>query len=46
MTVDELKAAKATDLSQTAWIREMCIQLATLTEHLTRKPGRPPQKAR
>jgi hypothetical protein len=44
MTSEEIRRTPAVDLSATAWMREMCLQLATLNEHMTRKPGRPPME--
>jgi hypothetical protein len=32
MTLQEIIRTPATDLSQTAWLREICIQLAMLNE--------------
>lgn len=32
MTLKEIEAKQAADLSTNSWLREMCIQLATLNE--------------
>ena len=44
MTSDEIKRTPAIDLSATAWIREVCLQLALINERQSRGPGRPPQE--
>lgn len=46
MTSDQIKAAAATDLSQTQWLREIALQLAILNEHQPEKRpvGRPPKE--
>jgi hypothetical protein len=41
MTSEEIKQKPATDLSTNGWLREICIQLATLNEK--KGPGRPPK---
>ena len=44
MTLDELKAKQAADMSTNAWLREVCIQLAMLNESKAfelRKPLKP-----
>jgi hypothetical protein len=43
MTLEELKAKQAPDLSTNAWLREICLQLAMLNEKRAQqqtKPGR------
>lgn len=37
MTLDEIKAKPATDLSTNAWLREVCLQLALLNEKRTQQ---------
>ena len=44
MTSDEIKRTPAIDMSATAWMREMCLQLALILERQSRGPGRPPQQ--
>jgi hypothetical protein len=41
MTSEEIKDAKAMDLSANAWLREIAIQLALLNEK--KSAGRPPK---
>jgi hypothetical protein len=38
MTSDEIKQKPATDLSQTAWMREIALQLALLNEKPIERP--------
>ena len=35
MTSKEIEQTPAVNLSQTAWLRELCIQIARLYEHFT-----------
>lgn len=44
MTLKEIEAKQAADLSNNAWLREMCIQLAMLNEK--RSQQNPPQGQR
>jgi hypothetical protein len=39
MTLDQIKATIATELSDRAWLREIALQLAIANE--PKKPGRP-----
>ncbi len=42
MTSDEIKRTPAIDMSATAWMREVALQLAILNEK--KGPGRPPRQ--